>query len=355
MKRKFIAFSLFCLTAVLLTGCVISFKAKENIDGGVFVSNDKGENWSQTSLIYRVSDIAKTFSNIDLIGMTVDPLDSKALYVATHDKGMFYTYDGGTGWHQTLENKGRINTIAISPRESCIIYVAIANRIYKSTDCNRHWDYQLIEPRADPNNQITALAVDNNDSNIVYAGTSGKGLFNSADGGYSWHVIKFFDDRIVKLLILPSNTNIIYVVTASKGIFKTTDKGQTWTELFNDETKKQYAKLLVYRDVILDPTVEDGLLYACPYGLFRSGDGGQSWQNIKLLTPPDSVNIYSVGINPQNGQEIYYGIDKVLYRSEDGGANWITRNLPTVRAPEFLYIDPANPSRLYLGVQQIKQ
>jgi len=355
MNSKIKLLIVLLFAAVLLIGCKVTVKTKGGADGGVYVSLDKGDNWNQIVLIYRVSDLVKTFSNVDLTAFTMDPLDNKALYIATHDDGMFYTYDSGVGWHQTLEDKGRINSVAISPKESCIIYAAIANRVYKSTDCNRHWTYQLIESRADPNNQITSLVIDNFDTSVIYAGTSGKGLFRSDDGGFSLHVVKFFDDRIAKVLINPNNSQIIYVATESSGIFKTLDEGNNWQQLFSEEIKQSYDTLLVYRDIILDPTVEDGLLYACQYGLFRSIDGGLNWQNIKLLTPPSTTAIYSLAINPNNSQEIYYGIDTVLYRTVDGGLNWITRSLPTSRAAKFLIIDPKEPSRLYLGVKQINK
>ncbi|MBU1130570.1 hypothetical protein KJ840_00335 [Patescibacteria group bacterium] len=347
--------SLLFITLVL-SGCLINVKTTGGgfSDGGVFVSGNSGDDWQQISLIYRVSDVEKTFSNVDLTAMVMDPLDNKAIYIATHDQGLFYTYDAGAGWHQTLQDKGRINALAISPSESCIIYAAISNRVYKSVDCNRHWDYKLIESRADPDNQITSLAIDNYNTNVIYAGTSGKGLFRSDDGGYSWHVVKFFNDRVDKVLILPANNQVIYVVTASQGIFKTADQGESWLEVFDEAMKKEYGNLLTYRDLILDPTVEDGLFYACNYGLFRSADGGAAWKNIDLLTPPNTAVIYSLAINPQNGQEIYYGIDTLLYRSEDGGANWITRTLPTSRAAKYLIADPRQSARVYLGVKKIK-
>ena len=351
MKKLLILLPIFLL---VLTGCSISIKTSGGVDGGVYKSADVGDSWEQISLVYRVGDIKKTFSTVDLTTMIMDPTDHRALYIGTAEQGMYYTYDGGVGWHQTLTNLGRINDIAISPRERCIIYTAIGNRVYKSTDCNRHWDYQLIETRDDPNNQITSLAIDSYDTNIIYAGTSGEGLFRSRDGGFSWHAVEFFNGRIFKILINSNDSRIIYVATDSEGIYKTADAGETWQQLLTEDLTKTKKNLLVYRELILDPTVEDGLLYASQYGLLRSSDGGKTWQEIELLTPPSTSAIYSLAINPQNGQEIYYGISKALYRSLDGGKNWITRNLPSTRAAKFLLVDPVDPNLLYLGVKEVK-
>jgi len=351
MKKKLF---LSLLVAVFsLSGCVINIKTQGGNDGGVYHTQDNGDNWSQITMVYRVEDLQKTFSTVDLTTMVMDPTDKKALYIGTQTDGMFYTYDGGVGWHQTLTGLGGINAIAISPKERCIIYTAIQNKIYKSVDCNRHWNYQLVETREDPKDSITSLAIDNFDTSNVYAGTSGNGLFLSQDTGFSWQALKFFDYPIIKILINPKNSKIIYVATGSKGIFKTTDGGANWIQILDQKLVEAKQYLLDYRSLILDPTLDDGLLYASQYGLLRSTNGGTTWEDIKLLTPAGTATIYSIAINPQNGQEIYYGIKDALYRSVDGGKNWITRNLPSSRAAAFLIVDPVDPATVYLGVKKV--
>jgi len=351
MKKKII---LSLLAAVFsLTGCVVNIRTQGGNDGGVYRTQDNGDNWQQITMVYRVEDSQKTFSNMDLTAMIMDPTDKQALYLGTKSDGMFYTYNGGTGWSQTLTGLGEINAIAVSPKERCIIFTAIQNKIYKSVDCSRHWNYQLVETREDPKNNITSLAIDNFNTRNIYAGTSGNGLFLSQDAGFSWQALKFFDYPIIKILINPKNSKIIYIATAQKGIFKTTDGGANWKQILNQDFIEQKQYVLDYRDLILDPTIEDGLLYASQYGLLRSGDGGDTWDDLKLLTPPGTTAIYSIAINPQNGQEIYYGIKDALYRSVDGGRNWITRNLPSSRAAAFLIFDPVNTSTLFLGVKKV--
>ena len=352
--RKIFLIGLLLILPVILGGCFITINTSGGTDGGVFKTFNKGEEWEQKSLVYRLGELVENFNSLDLTTLVMDPQDSQAIYVGTVDQGMYYTYNGAGGWHQTLEGSGKINAIAISPKETCIIYVAIGNRVYKSTDCNRHWQYKLIETRSDPNNIINTLAVDPFYSTRVYAGTSGKGLFRSDDGGYSWHAVNFFSDQVVKILVNPNDSNIIYVATNNQGIFRTTDAGENWYMMFNKEMLDRYPNLLVYRDLILDPTKADGLLYASQHGLLRTFDSGVTWFDVKLLTPPSTAYIYSIAINPANDQEIYYGIASALYRTEDGGANWITRNLPTSRAAKFLLNDPNNPFVLYLGVKRVK-
>ena len=339
---------------LFLSGCIINIKTANGNDGGVFKSPDLGKTWTQITKVYRVSDIEKTFNDIDVSVLVMDPSDNQAIYLGTESFGMYYTYDGGSGWHQTLAGIGSVNAVAVDPSSKCIIYTAIKNKIYKSTDCSRHWSDQLIESRDDPNNQITALAVDSFNSNIVYAGTSGTGLFQSQDGGYSWHVVNYFNSRLVKILINPNDTRIIYVATETDGIYKTTDRGENWQQLLTDQVKDKRDNLLVYRDFILDSTQADGLMYASQYGLLRSSVGGNNWQSIKLLTPPGTKIIYSLAINPKNEQEIIYSTNNTLYFSQDGGLNWVTRALPTTRAARFIILDPKSPQTIYFGAKKVK-
>jgi photosystem II stability/assembly factor-like uncharacterized protein len=107
---------------------------------------------------------------------------------------------------------------------------------------------------------------------------------------------------------------------------------------------------------MLDPNVPDGLLYVSQYGfLLRSKDGGATWQDIKLLTPPSATLIYSLAVNPKNEKELFYGTSKALYRTVDGGVNWITRALPTSRAVKFIVLDPKGPNTLYIGVKTVEK
>jgi len=107
--------------------------------------------------------------------------------------------------------------------------------------------------------------------------------------------------------------------------------------------------------VILDPTKNDAILYVSSYGLFRSDDGGETWKNIKLLTAPNTVNIFSLAINPQNSKEIYYSTPSAIYKTEDGGENWRTLFSPSERAPVTILVNPDDPNVIYLGVARLKK
>jgi len=348
-------FPLLPLLALVLSGCLITIKGPSDSDGGVFRSQNFGDEWSQVTMVYRVDELEKNFRNVDVMSMAIDPTDPQAIYIGTALEGLYYTYNGGQAWQQALPKAGQINDIAISPKNRCTVYLAISNRVYKTTDCSRHWNYQLIESRFEETDQITSLAIDSFNDRIIYSGTAGKALYRSEDGGYSWHVVRYFDSRISKILIDPSDTNTIYVATSNNGIYKTSDQGETWQELFGEEFRKENKGVEAYRSLVMNDGNSQDLLYASQAGLIRTADGGQTWQQLKLLTPAKEAIIYSLAIDPSDQNKIYYGSTNTLYRSEDGGANWITRSLPTARAPKFLFVNPENTQVIYLGAKTIKQ
>lgn len=350
MKNKLI---IALILVVLLPGCIVNITTSRGFDGGLYISPDRGETWVQRTTLYRTDDIDRTFNQVDVTVLTVDPVDGQAIYVGTEQNGIYYTYNAGGGWVNVLSGEGRINAIAVDAKDHCIVYAAIGNRVYKTLDCSRHWGKTLIETRIDPVNKITDLAIDPQDSRIIYGITSGGSLFKSLDGGVSWQSIKFFGLNLVKLLINPKDSKVMYAATANQGIFRTGDGGLNWHNIIEAEKMKNWPHATVYRNLIFDITQTDALVYASQYGLLKTNNGGQNWESIKLLTPPGTAVIYGLAINPKNNKDLYYGIGSALYRTQDGGLNWTPRSLPTSRAAFFIGMNPENPAQIYLGVHKI--
>ena len=60
-------------------------------------------------------------------------------------------------------------------------------------------------------------------------------------------------------------------------------------------------------------------------------------------------------LNPQNGNEIYYGTATTFYKTDNGGQDWTTKKLPTSRASSVLAVDPANSNVVYMGTQKLEK
>jgi len=196
------------------------------------------------------------------------------------------------------------------------------------------------------------LAVNPRDGRVIFVGNSAGDLNVSSDGGTSWATVKRFDSEVKKILITPTDTKIIYVGTKSSGLWKSKDGGANWTDI--SEGFKQYSGSFEYRDLVLDLSLPETVLYASQFGILRTPDGGGKWDKIDLLTPPGSATIYSIAVNPKDGREIYYGTATTFYSTVDGGAKWKTRKLPSSRAATAMMVDPDAVSVLYLGVTRFK-
>lgn len=351
MKKIYFVFILLAGLVFTGAGC-ISFSGGDSsgTDGGIFKSVDKAENWLQKVAVAAVKP--GSLAGVNVVSLVFDPQDSKTIYLATAENGLFYTTDSGESWFTAGSlSGGRINAVTPDAKDKCNVYAAAGNKIFKTSDCTRSWQNIYVDTRADQ--AVTALAADSYTPSIIYAGLSGGDFLKSIDSGASWTVIKRFEDQVAKILVNYYDTRVLYVGTAKKGVWKSTDGGANWTDL--SEKLEQFDGARDFKNLIFDFSKRDNLILASRYGLLRTADGGSSWQAINLLTPPGSVDIYSLAANPQNGNEIYYGTTSTLYKTVDGGARWVTKKLPTSRAATYLLVDPGNGSIVYLGTTRFQK
>lgn len=165
--------------------------------------------------------------------------------------------------------------------------------------------------------------------------------------------------RINSIAVHPSDENIIYVGFSQGGVFKTTNGGQSWVPIFDDQL------FLTIGDIALDPnnpeTVYIGTgdvnITGRPFigdGIYRSNDGGSTWENIGLTAqriiskiivhPNDSNTIYASAM----GLPFERNDERGLYKTTDGGLNWteVLFLSDSTGVIDFL-MNPQNPDILY--------
>jgi photosystem II stability/assembly factor-like uncharacterized protein len=278
---------------------------------------------------------------------------------------------------------GRVSAIACSPTDADRYFIAGADGgVWRSTDGGKSWT-----PLTDdlPTTAIGALAIDPTDENILYAGSGeanfanhsryGLGLYKSTDGGDTWTVLAadtFAGRCFSRIVVNPQDPQILYAAitqaggfpekAAAKGhplkdgpygVFRSSDGGETWEQLTNGLPN------LSATDVAMDPT-DPGILYAGighifgsgDNGLYKSEDGGESWSKITGGGFPSSdVGRISIAVAPSNADRIYLliaqkadasgGSAETLggYRSNDGGKNWTKlSNLGNIQATYGWYL-----------------
>lgn len=354
MSKRLLFLSALALLSVLGAGC-IGFGGSAAPAGpmGVFRSTDKGDSWAQSN-IFPTTQGVKSLAGVKVYRIFTDPSDPNALYLATRGQGLYYSYDKGESWQMAAAMQGRyIYTVAVDPTDKCTILVSDGANIFKTTDCSRTWKTVYAEQRGQ---RIVAVGFDYGRHTTVYAALFGGQVLRSLNAGDSWRVIKTFKANLQFLATDPLAPGRIYLAGADSGFIRSDDGGQTWNSLsrglqsFNDS-------LYFYR-LVLHPSKKDTLYWISKYGILYSEDAGASWTDVKLLSPPGSVNIYAFAVNPSNPKEMYY-VGTVLgegaasrstfYKTADGGNNWVTKKLPTNTVPVSMVLHPTETATLFMG------
>lgn len=132
---------------------------------------------------------------------------------------------------------------------------------------------------------------------------------------------------IRSLAIDPKNTQTIYAGTYGGGVFKSTNGGNAWT-VVNSGLKEtmgiQELPPHVYA-LAIDPTSSQ-TVYAGAYrgGVFKSTNGGKTWTAVNSgLT---NTNVWALAIDPVNSQTVYTGTEGGVFKSTDGGGSWAAVN-----------------------------
>jgi photosystem II stability/assembly factor-like uncharacterized protein len=192
------------------------------------------------------------------------------------------------------------------------------------------------------------------------------GLNADTFSGLKWRSIgpAAASGRVMSIAVNPKNKSEFYVGVASGGVWKTVNDGTTWTPLFDGEGSYSIGY------VALDPndssvvwvgTGESNSQRSVAWGdgIYRSDDGGKSWQNLGLKK---SEHIGRVVIDPRDSKVVYVaaegplwgpGGDRGLYKTTDGGKNWkavltISDNTGVVDVA----LDPSNPDIVYAAAYQ---
>ena len=349
MSKSFFRIAFFLVSLTLLGAQCISFNAgdAQGAAGGVFKSVRKGDQWQHVVAILTSVGV-KNFGGANVTAFAIDPQDHLAVYAGTRENGMFYSFDGAASWQQPKTKElatGTVAAIAIDPRNKCTVYAATGNRIMKSTDCNR--SLELIDNESAPLTSVSALTISPINSRTLYAGTSKGAIIKSMDGGDTWSILANVRNKVVDLVVDPRVPSTVYAAISGRGVWRSIDDGKTFSDMTNNLKSVKDGKEV--RRLLIDSATPGALLLASKYKISRSLDGGVTWSALPIRSP-ETVDIFSLAVNPKNSKEIYYGTATTFYRSLDGGMQWSADKLPTKRIASALLVDPEVSETIYLGV-----
>lgn len=249
---------------------------------------------------------------------------------------------------------GRVTAVAGIANQPQIYYFgATGGGIYKTTDGGANWS--PVSDEYFKTGSVGAIGIAESDPNILYVGmgespvrgnvSHGDGVYKSVDAGKTWKHIGLSDSRqIGRVRVHPKNPDVVYVAAMGhlwadnreRGVFRSRDGGKTWQNiLFRSEKAGAF-------DLILDPS-NPNTIYATtwqikrtPYslesggegsGIFKSNDGGDTWTEISRNKglPTGVLGKIGITVSPVNPNRIWAMVEAKaggLFRSDDGGENW---------------------------------
>lgn len=187
----------------------------------------------------------------------------------------------------------------------------------------------------------------------------------------SWNALKFrslgpafTSGRISDFAVNPDNYSEIYIATASGGVWKTTNRGVSLKPVF--DSQGSYSIGVVEMDpnnhnVVWVGTGENNNQRSVAYGdgVYKSIDGGKSWQHMGLK---NSEHIGMIAIDPRDSDVVYVaatgplwssGGDRGLYKTVDGGENWEkVLDISEHTGIHEVHLDPRDPDVIYAVAHQ---
>src|SRR6266545_6153515 len=341
----------------------ISAVAARNQDGKttVFVGAASGGVW-------RSFDGGTTFQPVfdkmpvqSIGAIAIDPSNPKTVWVGTGESwtrnsvsvgdGIYKSTDGGDTWrHMGLPRSERITRIVVDPRNSNVVYACVPGKLwsdspdrglYRTTDGGRSWN--LILRGANPSTGCSSVTMDPSSSNVLFAGLwdfrrkgwtfrsggdgpdapSGSGLYRTADGGKTWAPLTQATRKglppgpwgRVEVVVAPSAPRVVYafIESTKSALFRSDDGGATWQGL--DRSQMMVWRPFYFARLVVDPT-KPTRLFKVDLNLIVSEDGGRSFSQTGGGAHGDWHDVW---VDPTNPKHVIGGDDGGLWLSYDGG------------------------------------
>ncbi len=272
-------------------------------------------------------------------------------YMGATGGGVWKTEDWGERWAPISDGyfeTGSIGSIRIADTDPNVVYVGtgsdglrsnviVGKGMYRSDDAGSTWRHIGLRDVG----QIGAVLIHPEDAEVVYAAAIGdpfgkseaRGIYRSRDGGASWDHIHFVSDSVgaVDLEFHPTNPDVIYAAMWRA-------ERKPWTIISGMEEDAE----------------EDGI--------WRSEDGGDSWEYVRLGLESNLIGKIDFAVTPADPDRVYALVEtrepqEGLYRSDDAGRTWrmVSNHKPLMDRP-FYYtnvdVSPVDPDELWVSATQ---
>lgn len=238
---------------------------------------------------------------------------------------------------------GHVHALAVNPATQDLFLGA--RPIYRSSDGGKTWQAVHGVPKSEERANITSIAVDAHDPQIMYAAGHGIGVVKSVDAGRSWTAKAegLSGTSTEALTIDARNPKRLYVWVLGDGLYRSEDAGESWRRV-DDGPKGQEIRSLAS---VSAPTGMGGIwLYAgLDTGVVRSPDCFCGWDRLANAGLPERSRVYSLAADPARSNTLYAGLRRGVFRTVDGGRSWT--HATHLVEDAVVATDPSRPGHVY--------
>lgn len=309
-----------------ISGFILGFNNPETFyvfgEGGISKTTDNGASYTLMN---------EGLYDPEVETMIIDPTTPSIMYVGTNESGIFKSSNGGSTW--TNSSAGMtdltLTKLIFDPLDTQIVYTISKEKVFKSLNGGVDWDDVSNGLTHFSDVELTSIAVDPQNNNILYLGSDAEttpygngGLFRSQDSGNTWQNIyaklgvAWFD--YVEFLVIDSKNPSTLMVGLQEGLYKSIDHGESWSKV----------SAVYLSDLVVNP-IDSNIIYGTDTVFIRkSTDQGINWTEVfQAVTDLENDVMGKLFIDPINADTVYFFVNgKGVYRGTDAGKTWATVN-----------------------------
>lgn len=305
-------------------------------------SRDGGESWES---------LDGGIETQQVYALLVSP-NGKHFFAGTASNGIYESQDDGESWKPAFPTEPEGTAImtpvpeghAVLSLEDAggVLVAGTTDGVFRSSDEGVTWspqDYRMVTGIGAP--QLHDLALNPRDGGLFAA--TDDGLYVRANGVWERYGAEAGEPAVLAVAVAPSDPDIVYAGTSHKGVYRSADAGKTWTAAGGDLGGR--ASVV---GILVDPrdpqTVFARVLFE---RIYKSADTGDNWHTVWTgMSRVTEVETFAV--DPTDSTIMYAGGNDQLFSSHDRGETWIGGGLPGVSTLSLL-IDPRASSRILAG------